>query len=66
MAKAIKTFDIEGGSTSRMQYKITVRFRGKVVDTFLHDTMDDCRQAFKNAGYSEVAWAEGSRIVVMD
>ncbi len=66
MATAIKTFDVEEGSTPEMQYKITVRFKGKVVDTFLYDRMDLCLRAFENAGYKRLAWTEGQRIVLQD
>lgn len=62
--KAIKTFDIEEGSTTRMRYKITVRVADKIVDIFLRDTKEEARRDFEDAGYERIAWAENRRIVL--
>ena len=49
--RAVKTFDIEEGSTSDMWYEIRVLFRGKLVETFRRETMAAAIRDFENAGY---------------
>lgn len=63
---AIKTFEVEEGTTVSGRYNVTVRFNGKVVDKFTRDTMDDAYRAFRAAGYRMVAWAEDRKIICQD
>jgi hypothetical protein len=51
MIKATKNFEVSHGSTENMWYKVEVRFRGRVVDTFLCPTMKEAWNAFERAGY---------------
>ncbi len=55
---AIKQFEVEEGGvrTERgiLGYKITVKFRGVVVEEFERNTMMEAQAAFKAAGYQEV------------
>lgn len=64
MLKAIQIFEIEQGSISGGRYKITVKFRGKVVDTFIEKTMYRAQRTFQDAGYHLIAWTEGERIIL--
>jgi hypothetical protein len=52
--KATKEFEVEEGSTDNMWYKITVKFRGTVVDEFLTPTQREARLQFEAAGYKTV------------
>ena len=63
---AIREFEITEGTISGGRYRITVRFKGGIVDEFTRDTMSEARDAFDSAGYKLVAWREGSRIVLQD
>ncbi len=52
---AIKKFTVEAYSTENMWYKIVVKLKGEVVDTFLEKTMDGAWRAFEAAGYERVS-----------
>ena len=66
MPGAIKSFEVEEGSTPNSWYSIVVRFRGKKVDEFLKPTMQEAHAVFELAGYESVAWAEGRKIILKD
>jgi len=66
MPGAIRTLEIEEGSIRGGRYRITVKFRGKVVGEFTRNTMEGASRAFHEAGYQRVAWAEGPRIVCQE
>lgn len=53
MKKAIKIYEYEGESQADLSYKITVYFKGKVVDTFQTPTMQSAYLLFSMAGYHE-------------
>lgn len=53
MKKAIKIYEYEGESQADLSYKITVYFKGKVVDTFQTPTMQSAFLLFSMAGYHE-------------
>jgi hypothetical protein len=61
---AIKTFEIEEGSTEGMHYRITVRDGSRTVKVYERPTMREAQQAFEQDGYKLVAWAEGPRVVL--
>lgn len=49
--KAIKEFVVTEGSIEHAWYKITVMFRGKIVDEFVKPTMREAQRDFQQAGY---------------
>ena len=49
--RAIKEFTVTEGSIENAWYKITVRFRGKIVDEFVKPTMKEAQADFERAGY---------------
>ncbi len=63
---AIKTYEIEEGSTEGMYYQIVVRdgSTGRKVKEYLRPTMREALRDFENDGFKLVAWAEGPRIVL--
>ena len=55
VSTAIKQFDVEEQSAHTEQgvfgYRITVKFRGVIVDVFHRNTMQEALNAFEAAGY---------------
>jgi len=54
MEQAIKTFDVEEGSTPDMRYQILIRFRGVIVENILMDTQRAAWDEMESRGYLDL------------